>query len=152
MSNRLIILDDEPNKIPVSELRNCGFIPTITDYVTENNGIAKWIAGVFEQEGAEVTTYSDGTTMVTFTKVYLERYFRRYFDEWKRAADRFAAMDFEDFKTYRGAMKFEDTEKYFSKPNDIYVWNCGWYSTLSDFLRNVKDGETFYIGNSFYIS
>lgn len=152
MAIKLIVLEEEPEcTIDKSDIWNSGLADR-SDRIVESDSVIPWLMNALELDGAESVEDGDGNQMVMFTKTFRDRYFNHYWDEFHRWIEKAAQMDFDDFKSWRGSMKFDDAERWFNKPNDIYVWYAGWYATLTDFLRNIKDDETFYFGNAFEIS
>lgn len=145
----LIHLDDCPGcEVSESELRESGFLPAIFETATKDPGAADHILQAMIMDGAEIEQ-GDYGIRITVTPMLRERYFRHYWDEFQRWMERASKMDFKDFSTYHGEMKFNDAERYFMRPNNIYIWYAGWYSTLTDFLREVTDNETYYFGTAF---
>lgn len=152
MAIKLIVLEEEPEcTIDKSDIWNSGLADR-SDRIVESKSVIPWLINALELDGAELEEDVERHQIVRFTKTFMDRYFHHYWNEFHRWIGRAAEMDFEDFKSYRGSIRFDDAERWFRKPNDIYVWNCGWYATLTDFLRNVKDDESFYFGNAFEIS
>lgn len=149
MSYILIQLDEDPGcEISELELRESGFIPAKFESAVKDPNAANHVLQALEWDGADIKKDDDGIR-ITITPMLRERYFRHWWDEFQRWMERASKMDFKDFSTYHGEMKFNDAERWFKRPNNIYVWYAGWYSTLTEFLRGALDNETFYIGTVF---
>jgi hypothetical protein len=153
MSNIMICLDDyEEPELDEDYLGEIGVIPHTFERAKVTPHAADHILQALEFDGAEIVKDELNGTSIKITPMLRERYFRHYFDEYKRWAELAAKMDFEDFSTYHGKIKFGDAERWFDRPNDVYIWYAGWYSTLSEFLRQAGNGDTFYIGTVFTLS
>lgn len=153
MSYIMICLDDyEEPELDEGYLGEIGFIPHTFELAKVTPHAADHILQALEFDGAEVVKDELNGTSIKITPMLREHYFRHYFDEYKRWAELAAGMDFEDFSTHRGEMKFGDAKRRFNHPNDVYIWYAGWYSTLTEFLRGAGNGDTFYIGTVFTLS
>ena len=149
MSYVLIQLDEDPNaSVSTEELYLSGFLPAIFETAQEDRGAANHVLQALEMDGAKIYNLEEGTR-ITFTETCRERYFRHYWYEFQRWMEQASKMDFADFKTWHGEIKFNDAERHFRHPNDIYVWYAGWYASLTEFMREIKDGESFYVGTAF---
>lgn len=150
MSIKLIVLGDEPGRsVWDYDIRKTDLADE-SDKIVEDGSIIGWVLNALDWDGAEIGE-EDGTRTVKFNKTFRERYFRHYWNEFQRWIKRAAEMDFEDYITHNGRMKFEDAEHWFKYPNGIYVWYSGYYCMLTEFLRNVSDDEKFYVVQAFDI-
>ena len=151
MSIKLIVLADEPGEtIMDSDIRHTNLADD-TDRIIEDDSIIGWVLNSMELDGAEISEDKDGNQTVGITDVFRKRYFRHYYDEFHKWIQRASGITFEEYMSYHGEMKFSDAERWFKKPNDIYVWYWGWYSTLTEFLRNVENDEQYYVVQGFEI-
>lgn len=151
MSIKLIVLDEEPNNLITDRDIRRTNLACEESRIVEDDGLIGWVINAFDWTGATIGEDEEHNRTVQFGKVFRDRYFRQYYDEFKRWIERAAKMDFDDYKSFHGNMKFGDAERWFKRPNEIHIWYSGWYSTLTEFLRNVEDDEVFYFGNAFDI-
>ena len=122
------------------------FIGHIADYVIEQEDDErkddiKQLANLLE-DSAKIR----GNKITILSK---EKYFEKKYEWFIKAAKKVAIMTFNDFITDVGGKDLYALNSYHSYKYGFYVDEKGYPITLDDFFRNVKDGDTYYIGATF---
>ena len=151
MHSRIFQVSKERNAEPISESRyEDYFIPSIADYVVNVADVEdeyKWLTSV--NKGLKVET-KDGVT--TLTIVSKKEYFEKSFNEFKeylKTVNEYSIDEFIDSKNwlvfYNLRNSYDEKYGFYIDDNDEYFG----IATFNEFMRNVDDGDVFYLSTVF---
>lgn len=120
------------------------FTNSIADYTNDDCNREDGIDWLMTAALGDIATV-DGNKL-TFSSD-TRRYFKGKHEAFIKAAEKLSRTTFEDFvSSYSvGSVLFNLKEAY-SHRYGFYVYNDGSLDTLDNFMRQVKDGETYFIG------
>ena len=126
------------------------FVGRVDDYVVkteDTDNDLKWLTTC--KKGIKVTKKS---RVITLEIVSKEEYFEQSFEEFKELIKKFndyTLSDFIDSKNwfdfYQLKDSYDDKHAFYIDDNDEYFG----IATLDEFMRNVENGDIYYIGNTF---
>ena len=126
------------------------FIGKIADYVVESKDTEddlKWLTTC--KKGIKVTKKNGATILKIVSK---EEYFKKSFEEFQeliKKFDHYTLAEFIDSKNwldfYRLKDSYDNQHAFYIDDNDEYFG----IATLDEFMRNVENGDTYYIGSTF---
>ena len=147
MHSRIIELSTIPitvdERICESDYYDNGFIGNIADYVdgdTDREYDIKWFIDCLI--GKEMIAKSDNESF-TLGENAREKYFKEKYDALKECMDN---MSLEKFCT--DSLDLYKIQMYVEDKHDFYIHHDGYYETLDSFMRDVKDGDTWYFGGT----
>lgn len=149
MHSRIFQISEEPIEEENYALESDyygNFIGHIADYVNEQEDDERkddieWLA-----KSLEGAAKIRGNKMTILSK---EKFFEKKYEGFIKTAKKVAMMTFDDFITSVGEEDLYVLNSYHSNKYGFYVDEDGYPLTLDDFFRNVKDGDTYYIGATF---
>lgn len=151
MHSRIFQVSKERNAEPIQEHRyEDYFIPSIADYVVNVADVEdeyKWLTDV--NKGLKVET-KDGVTTLTIVskKEFFEKSFNE-FQEYLKTVNEYSIDEFIDSKNwlvfYNLRNSYDDNHGFYIDDNDEYFGTV----TLNEFMRNVNDGDVFYLSTVF---
>lgn len=125
-----------------------GFVGEIADYVDdlteeERLGCLEWCEKYDIAPGIEVDAKAE-----TIKIVSKEEYFREKWKKTAAAAMKLAEMPLKEFATSEAQEALDDIGYYGNSRHDLYadapdIWG---FCPFDEFVRNVNDGDVFYIG------
>ena len=120
-----------------------GFVGRIADYVVESDSKASDISWLTTcHEGLKV----EGNTLTIISK---EEYFEKSFTEFKNLLEELKDYTITDFIDRKNWMKFYNLKASYNEEYGFYIDDNDEYfgiATLDEFMRNVEDGDVYYIG------
>ena len=126
------------------------FIGRIADYVVESEDTdedLKWLTTC--KKGIEVVKKSKITILKIVSK---EEYFESSFEEFQELIKKFNDYTLADFIDSKNWMDFYQLKDSYDDKHGFYVDDTDEYfgiTSFDDFMRNVENGDTYYIGNTF---
>ena len=151
MHSRIFQVSKERNAEPIQDYRyEDYFVPSVADYVVKLDDAEyeyKWLTSV--NKGLKVET-KDGVT--TLTIVSKKEYFEKSFNEFKenlKTVNEYSIDEFIDSKNwltfYNLRNSYDDKYGFYIDDNDEYFGTV----TINEFMRNVNDGDVFYLSTVF---
>ena len=151
MHSRIFQVSKERNAEPIQECRyEDYFVPSVADYVVKLDDVEyeyKWLTSV--NKGLKVET-KDGVT--TLTIVSKKEYFEKSFNEFQELIKKFSEYSLDDFVSDDNWLDFYNLKDAFDKSHGFYVDDNDEYIgtvTFDNFMRNVNDGDVFYLSTVF---
>ena len=151
MHSRIFQVSKNKIEEPISDYRyDEGFVGRIADYVVKSESKQddiKWLTTC--HKGLEVETKDGVTTLKIVSKT---EYFEKSFEEFQEYVEKVSTYSLEDFidsskwlDMYRLKDAYNDEHGFYVDDNDEYFG----IATLDEFMRNVQDGDIYYIGSTF---
>ena len=133
---------DPHDWLVADDLAECTFVGNISDYVRDIDDVDRlesieWLIKC--TTGALNVTLEDSNYKLTLAQNGKQSYFEKRLDSLKSMINEMTIDEFADDMT---AWKIQEliNERY-----SFYVYEEGLYQTLDNFIRNIKDGEVYYI-------
>ena len=126
------------------------FVGRIADYVVkteDTDNDLKWLTTC--KKGIKVNKKS---RVITLEIVSKEEYFEQSFEEFKGFIKKFNDYTLSDFIDSRNWFDFYQLKDSYDDKHAFYIDDNDEYfgiATLDEFMRNVEDGDIYYIGNIF---
>lgn len=121
-----------------------GFVGSVADYVdgnTDREEDIKWLLYVVEGYGV---TYNKENQSIIFNEDFKLNYFKEKFESFKIAAHN---ITFEQFAGVNSmGLGIYTLKNYIEDKYGFYIYKDGLWSTLDSFVRDLKEGVTYYIG------
>lgn len=151
MHSRIFQVSKERNAEPISESRyEDYFIPSIADYVVKVADVEddyKWLTDI--NKGLKVET-KDGVT--TLTIVSKKEYFEKSFNEFQEYLKTVSEYSIDEFIDSKNWLVFYNLRNSYDEKYGFYVDDNDEYfgiASFDEFMRNVNDGDVFYLSTVF---
>lgn len=121
------------------------FVGSIADYtsvMTDRKGDIENLASCLER----VSSFNDEDLSLTFNED-VTPYFAGLYDEFIKAANELVKTSFEQFAHNSLWPILYNLQAAYNDKYDVYIYDeNGFLHTLSEFMRELKGGETYYFG------
>lgn len=144
------IFQIEPEPVEKDDYINTNILPdwftySIADYTDDSPDRAEDIEWLMIHIGDIATRDKDKLTFSSNVR----RYFKDSYESFIKAAKKLTEVSFDNFVSTCGVSNtFTHLKDSYSDEYGFYVYSEGLLSTLDDFMRTVKDGETYYFGGT----
>lgn len=153
MHSRIFQVSKEPvteDKLIEEYRYEDGFVGRIADYVVKQGDITEDIEWLTRcKKGIEVTEKDGITTLKIVSK---RDYFEGAFENFQKLINKFSDYTLSDFIDSKNWLDFYQLKDSYDDQHAFYIDDNDEYfgiATLDEFMRNVEDGDIYYIGNTF---